>query len=100
LEEIALLKRMNKADNYEFSPVYIESFYFKEHYVIITSLHGDSLYRVMKNYNPKGFPLPVVRVIARDIISAINLMHTKGNMAHTDLKVRPESDPGTCFLIS
>jgi hypothetical protein len=52
----------------------------------------------MKNYNQKGFPLPVVRVIARDIITAMSIMHSKANMAHTDLKVRPGTDPGTCFL--
>lgn len=99
LEEIVLLKKMNKADNFEFSPVFIESFYFRDHYVIITSLHGDSLYKVMKNYNSRGFPLPVVRVIARDIIAALSVMHTKANMAHTDLKVRSKNDPGTPLVL-
>ena len=86
-EEIMLLKRMNKADNYEYSPIFIENFYFKEHFVIVTSLHGDSLFQCMRHRSPKGFPLPIVRVIARDIITAVHLMHTKAHMAHTDLKV-------------
>lgn len=85
---------MNKADNYEYSPTLIESFYYRDYYVIVTSLHGDSLYRSIKNYNPNGFPLPIVRVIAKDIITAVHVMHTRAGMAHTDLKV-PDSDPGT-----
>ena len=87
-EEIDLLVRMNQADNYEYSPIFIESFYFEDHFVIITSLHGDSLYRSLKHYNNRGFPLPIVRLIAKDIITAVHVMHSKAGMAHTDLKVR------------
>lgn len=87
-EEIVLLERMNRADNAQYSPNYIESFDFDDHFVIITSLHGDSLYKVLKSHNNKGFPLPLVRVMAREIITAVNIMHTKAGMSHTDLKVR------------
>jgi serine/threonine-protein kinase SRPK3 len=87
VEEISMLQKMNHADNYEYSPTYIESFYFEEHFVIVTSLHGDSLFSVLKYYNKDGFPLPILRIIAKEIITGLNIMHMKAHMTHTDLKV-------------
>lgn len=85
-EEITMLRHMNTYDQARYSPQYIESFTIAGHLVIITTLHGESLYKVLKNKNPKGFPLPVLRKICLNILNAVEVMHSKAQLAHTDLK--------------
>lgn len=86
-EEIQMLERMNKADNATYSPKFVEKFEYLNHLVIITTLHGPSLYKTIKDFSPTGFPLPIVRMIAKNILEGLDCMHVKAKLAHTDLKV-------------
>lgn len=47
---------------------------------------GDNLLALIKVYNYRGVPLPLVKHITKQVLVGIDYMHTKLNIIHTDLK--------------
>lgn len=92
-EEVEIIRRFNRKDkSSDYAPRWIESFYFHGYYVIITTMHGYSLYQLLQNNQDGksrimlGIPLFLIRKIARSLVAAVGFMHSI-EMTHTDLKV-------------
>ncbi len=47
---------------------------------------GDNLLSLIKLYNYRGIPLPLVKHITKQVLVAIDYMHSKLEIIHTDLK--------------
>jgi dual specificity protein kinase CLK2/3 len=59
----------------------LDKFYF-----LVTEKLGPSLYDVLKLNNYKGFPMSIIRHIARQLLQAMKFLKSM-NLIHTDLKV-------------
>ncbi|KAG8342379.1 protein kinase [Trypanosoma vivax] len=91
LDEIRLLTLINKHRDPDKAHVIrlIDSFYYKEHTMLVTELLSDNLYEYSK-YNREEedtfyFTLPRLRRIARQITEALEYVHGL-NLIHADLK--------------
>lgn len=47
---------------------------------------GDNLLALIKAYDYNGIPIPAVRRIARQVLVAMDYLHTTCHIIHTDLK--------------
>lgn len=47
---------------------------------------GDNLLALIKAYDYRGIPIPVVRRLARQILVALDFIHAGPHIIHTDLK--------------
>jgi serine/threonine-protein kinase SRPK3 len=85
LDEIEILKQISSATHVLHL---IETFNHRGpnglHVCFITSVLGENLLSLMQKY-PKGIPLPVIKLIARDCLIGLSGIHDK-NIIHTDLK--------------
>ena len=61
-------------------------FELDKHYFLVTEKLGHSLYDVMKMNRYKGFPMRMIRNIARQLLQAMRFLKSM-NLIHTDLKV-------------
>ena len=85
-EEVEIIETINKKSGKEcWAPILKECFDHKGNYVIITSLHGMSLFRLLE-INHKGFPIHIIRKMTKELLLALNHIHRFG-LVHTDLKV-------------
>jgi serine/threonine protein kinase len=60
-------------------------FDYKRHFCLAFESMGKSLYDVIRLNNYKGFPLNMVRDFARQLLEALQFLHSMG-LVHTDLK--------------
>ena len=58
--------------------------YYKEHLLLQTDLLKDNLFTAYRK-NPSFFSIPVIKVIARQILTALSTLHSL-NIIHSDLK--------------
>lgn len=65
---------------------YIDEFEYNGHVCIVQELCAGSLYSIMKNQFPHGFPLHVVNKIIIQILHALSYIHEKIHIVHADLK--------------
>ena len=56
------------------------------HFVMVFEILGVNLLEVIKRYNYKGVPLPLVRVLARQLLMGLDYLHRICQVIHTDLK--------------
>ena len=56
------------------------------HYVMVFEIMGVNLLEIIKRYNYKGVPLPIVRVMAKQCLIGLDFLHRVCNLIHTDLK--------------
>ncbi|KAK9904075.1 hypothetical protein WJX75_003847 [Coccomyxa subellipsoidea] len=56
------------------------------HICMVFEVLGDNLLALIKVYNYRGVPLPLVKHITKQVLVGIDYMHTKLNIIHTDLK--------------
>jgi len=56
------------------------------HVCMVFPVYGQNLLALIKAYDYKGIPLPVVKSIARQVLLSLDYIHTKLNIIHTDLK--------------
>jgi serine/threonine-protein kinase SRPK3 len=56
------------------------------HVCIVCEVLGDNLLALIKAYDYKGLPLAVVKNLARQMLVAVDYMHTRCSILHTDLK--------------
>lgn len=56
------------------------------HVCMVFEMLGDNLLTLIKYYNYRGVPVPLVQRLTKDILSGLAFLHTKCQIIHTDLK--------------
>lgn len=56
------------------------------HYVMVFEIMGVNLLEVIKRYDYKGVPLPLVRIMAKQCLMGLDYLHRVCSLIHTDLK--------------
>lgn len=56
------------------------------HICLVFDVLGVSLLKLIKRFNHKGTPLPLVRRISRHMLEGLHFLHTHVGIIHTDLK--------------
>ena len=62
------------------------------HFIMVFEVLGVNLLEIMKRYDYKGIPIPLVRKIAKQILMGLDFLHRPCKIIHTDLK------PENCVL--
>jgi serine/threonine-protein kinase SRPK3 len=57
-----------------------------KHFVFVFEILGVNLLEVIKRYNYKGVPLPLVRIMAKQCLIGLDYLHRICQIIHTDLK--------------
>ena len=57
-----------------------------KHFCMVFEVMGVTLLEIIKRYNYKGIPLPLVRIITKQILIGLDFLHRIGHIIHTDLK--------------
>jgi serine/threonine-protein kinase SRPK3 len=57
-----------------------------KHFVMVFEILGVNLLEVIKRYNYKGVPLPLVRILAKQLLLGLDYLHRICQVIHTDLK--------------
>lgn len=57
-----------------------------KHFVMVFEILGVNLLEVIKRYNYKGVPLPLCRILARQLLLGLDYLHRVCQVIHTDLK--------------
>ena len=53
---------------------------------MVFEIMGLNLMKVMKLYKWEGIPVPLVRILAKQILIGIDYLHRLCNVIHTDIK--------------
>lgn len=92
-DEIRLLDRVvEKSPVTEESPVVrlLDHFYVRgpngKHVCMVFEVLGANLLKVIKHYDYMGLPIPLVKVIIRQVLEGLRLLHEDCGIIHTDLK--------------
>ncbi|ETV90689.1 CMGC/DYRK protein kinase [Aphanomyces invadans] len=90
IDEIRLLETLNAAGDVDEHHVLrlLDSFYFKEHLVLVTELLKDNLYefsRQVRHQQASYFTMPRLKKIAVECLEALHFLHAL-NIVHCDLK--------------
>lgn len=56
------------------------------HFVMVFEILGVNLLEIMKRYDYKGVPIPIVRRMAKQILLGLDYLHRFCKIIHTDLK--------------
>ena len=56
------------------------------HFCMVFEIMGVTLLEIIKKYNYKGIPIPIVRKIAKQILIGLDYLHRMCGIIHTDLK--------------
>ncbi|KAF1334761.1 Cmgc/srpk protein kinase, partial [Globisporangium splendens] len=56
------------------------------HVCMVFEMLGDNLLTLIKYYNYRGIPMPLVKLLTKDILEALAFLHSKCRIIHTDLK--------------
>ena len=56
------------------------------HFVMVFEILGVNLLEVIKRYNYKGVPMPLVRKLAKQLLLGLDYLHRMCQVIHTDLK--------------
>ena len=57
-----------------------------KHFCMVFEVMGVTLLEIIKRYNYKGIPLPLVRIITKQILIGLDFLHLICHIIHTDLK--------------
>ena len=57
-----------------------------KHFIMVFEILGVNLLEIMKRYDYKGVPIPLVRIIAKQILIGLDYLHRICRIIHTDLK--------------
>lgn len=84
-KEVAL-----SVDHSRFVATLYDSFFHSgpngRHMCMVFSMLGCNLLSVIKAYNYRGIPVPVVKTIARGVCKGLDFLHRNCHIIHTDLK--------------
>ena len=68
----------------------LNSFIFRgpngNHFCMVFEIMGVTLLDLIKRYNYKGIPIPLVRIITKQILIGLDFLHRMCGIIHTDLK--------------
>lgn len=56
------------------------------HVCMVFERLGDNLLTLIKHYNYRGVPLPIVRAVTRQVLTGLDYLHRELHIIHTDLK--------------
>lgn len=59
---------------------------YGQHVCMTFEVLGESLLSLMKRYDSKGIPQPIVKRIARQVLQGLDYLHRECKIIHTDLK--------------
>lgn len=91
-DEIKLLQAVNRRDPEGKAPVLSLVDHFEHygpngrHVCLVFDVLGNSLLKLIKRFNYKGAPIPLVRSLARKILEGLHFLHIEAGIIHTDLK--------------
>ena len=57
-----------------------------KHFVMVFEILGANLLEIIKRYNYKGVPMPLVRIMAKQCLIGLDYLHRICKIIHTDLK--------------
>ena len=57
-----------------------------KHFVMVFEILGANLLEIMKRYDYKGIPIPLVRRITKQVLMGLDYLHRICKLIHTDLK--------------
>ena len=57
-----------------------------KHFAMVFEIMGVTLLEIIKRYNYRGIPLPLVRIIAKQVLIGLDYLHRICHIIHTDLK--------------
>lgn len=57
-----------------------------DHFIMVFEILGVNLLEIMKRYDYKGIPIPLVRRISRQVLIGLDYLHRTCKIIHTDLK--------------
>ena len=57
-----------------------------QHFVMAFEILGVNLLEIMKRYDYRGIPIPLVRRMAKQVLISLDYLHRKCKIIHTDLK--------------
>jgi len=57
-----------------------------KHFVMVFEILGVNLLEIMKRYDYKGIPVPLVRRMAKQVLIGLDYLHRYCKIIHTDLK--------------
>ncbi|EKE37253.1 hypothetical protein ENUP19_0247G0017 [Entamoeba nuttalli] len=92
LDEIKIMKKINECDPERKENVIhiLEDFKHNgpngQHICMVMELGGSNLLDLIKYYDYKGIPINDCKEIAKQILKALDFIHTKCGIIHTDLK--------------
>lgn len=56
------------------------------HFIMVFEILGVNLLEIMKRYDYKGVPIPIVRRMSKQILLGLDYLHRFCKIIHTDLK--------------
>jgi serine/threonine-protein kinase SRPK3 len=94
LDEIKLLKRIVSANPNHPGKAHVvqllDSFEHRGpnglHVCMVFEVLGENLLGLIKRYNHRGIPMPLVKQIAKQVLLGLDYMHRECQIIHTDLK--------------
>ncbi|KAA6395496.1 MAG: putative Dual specificity protein kinase YAK1 [Streblomastix strix] len=77
----------HNAKEYEYKPIvrFIDSFYCRNHFCIVTELLGDDLYAILQQTKYRGVPLILIAEIMQQVLEALVILG-EWKIIHSDLK--------------
>ena len=57
-----------------------------QHFIMVFEILGVNLLEIMKRYDYKGIPMPLVRRMAKQVLIGLDYLHRMCRIIHTDLK--------------
>mmetsp|Transcript_5458 Transcript_5458/g.9230 ORF Transcript_5458/g.9230 Transcript_5458/m.9230 type:complete len:195 (-) Transcript_5458:2084-2668(-) len=83
-----MLKAINSDDSYcvQLLNCFLHNGPNGTHFVTVFEILGVNLLEVIKRYNYKGAPLPIVRQMAKQCLIGLDFLHRMCKVIHTDLK--------------
>ena len=57
-----------------------------KHFIMVFEILGVNLLEIMKRYDYKGIPMPLVRKMSKQILMGLDYLHRICKIIHTDLK--------------
>jgi serine/threonine-protein kinase SRPK3 len=57
-----------------------------DHFIMVFEILGVNLLEIMKRYDYKGIPMPLVRRMSKQVLIGLDYLHRVCKIIHTDLK--------------
>ncbi|KAI8380920.1 kinase-like domain-containing protein [Radiomyces spectabilis] len=94
LDEVKLLEKVNRANpenaGWQYIAQLLDHFWHTgpngKHVCMTFEVLGESLLSLIKRFNYRGIPTPIVKRISRQILLGLDYLHRECGIVHTDLK--------------